>query len=191
MNEEMVRLWNERIGPSDIVYHLGDFAVTDEALEEFSARLNGRIILVMGNHDVPRDKALLKRCFSKVCKDPFALTVAGSGQDVPLWLCHYPKQRRAAHYTVSGHVHSLWQVARDMLNVGVEVHYFRPISLEKVLACRENQELGRWDANVFPDASLEWQMEVSSKIVRVGCEPTLDILQQEMWAERKAKEKAE
>jgi calcineurin-like phosphoesterase family protein len=52
MNEEMVRIWNETVGPDDTVFHLGDFSFgKSEETKAILNRLNGTKVLVMGNHD--------------------------------------------------------------------------------------------------------------------------------------------
>jgi calcineurin-like phosphoesterase family protein len=51
MDEEMVRRWNERVKPSDKVYHLGDVVINRRALPTL-ARLNGDKVLIRGNHDI-------------------------------------------------------------------------------------------------------------------------------------------
>lgn len=51
MNETMVRNWNAIVGPEDTVYHLGDFAFAARAVEIFTPKLNGKKILIAGNHD--------------------------------------------------------------------------------------------------------------------------------------------
>jgi calcineurin-like phosphoesterase family protein len=52
MNEAMVKEWNDLIAPEDTVYILGDvaFLPADKATG-YMRRLNGRKILVEGNHD--------------------------------------------------------------------------------------------------------------------------------------------
>ena len=50
--DEMIDKWNSVVGPDDIVLYNGDFhdcGLTD--LIEYRKRLNGRIVLVKGNHD--------------------------------------------------------------------------------------------------------------------------------------------
>ena len=49
MNSEIVRLWNETVSEDDIVYHLGDFAVSDDGIDRFAPLLNGHIHLILGN----------------------------------------------------------------------------------------------------------------------------------------------
>lgn len=54
MDEEMIRRWNDRVGPNDKVYHLGDVVINRKALSTL-ARLNGDKVLIRGNHDIFRD----------------------------------------------------------------------------------------------------------------------------------------
>ena len=51
MDEAMVKAWNERVGPKDKVYHLGDVVINRKALVTMS-RLNGDKVLIRGNHDI-------------------------------------------------------------------------------------------------------------------------------------------
>jgi len=51
MDEFMVKAWNERVKPSDKVYHLGDVAIRRKSLEILN-RLNGDKVLIRGNHDI-------------------------------------------------------------------------------------------------------------------------------------------
>lgn len=52
MDDTIIRNWNEIVKPEDTVYHLGDFALAHkERYQEYLDALNGRIIVVMGNHD--------------------------------------------------------------------------------------------------------------------------------------------
>ena len=54
MDEEMIRRWNDRVRPSDKVYHLGDVVINRKSLPTM-ARLNGDKVLIRGNHDIFRD----------------------------------------------------------------------------------------------------------------------------------------
>lgn len=54
MDEAMVRAWNERVKPTDKVYHLGDVVINRKSLKTL-ARLNGDKVLIRGNHDIFRD----------------------------------------------------------------------------------------------------------------------------------------
>ena len=50
MNETLIERWNNVVKPKDTIYHLGDFCF-GKANIAIAGRLNGRKILVMGNHD--------------------------------------------------------------------------------------------------------------------------------------------
>jgi calcineurin-like phosphoesterase family protein len=54
MDEAMVKAWNERVKPTDKVYHLGDVVINRKALA-IMRRLNGDKVLIRGNHDIFRD----------------------------------------------------------------------------------------------------------------------------------------
>ena len=54
MDEAMVKAWNNRVKPTDKVYHLGDVVINRKSLKTL-ARLNGDKVLIRGNHDIFRD----------------------------------------------------------------------------------------------------------------------------------------
>ena len=51
MNEVMISRWNERVKPTDKVYHLGDVVINRRFLHVLG-RLNGDKVLIKGNHDI-------------------------------------------------------------------------------------------------------------------------------------------
>jgi calcineurin-like phosphoesterase family protein len=51
MDETMVQRWNERVKPTDKVYHLGDVVINRKCLKLLH-RLNGDKVLIKGNHDI-------------------------------------------------------------------------------------------------------------------------------------------
>ena len=51
MDEAMIEAWNERVKPTDKVYHLGDVVINRKAMKTLS-RLNGDKVLIRGNHDI-------------------------------------------------------------------------------------------------------------------------------------------
>lgn len=55
MDEAMVKAWNERVKPTDKVYHLGDVVIARKALK-IMERLNGDKVLIRGNHDIYKDE---------------------------------------------------------------------------------------------------------------------------------------
>lgn len=61
MTEDMIRWYNELVDRGDRVYILGDVAFSPGKFREIMGRLNGRKVLVPGNHEPRR--------FDKVCHD--------------------------------------------------------------------------------------------------------------------------
>lgn len=58
-DEELIRRWNEGVGPKDTVYHLGDFCFGKRNIA-LAGRLNGHKRLIMGNHDTYSSDEYLK-----------------------------------------------------------------------------------------------------------------------------------
>ena len=55
MDETIIRNWNAVVSKDDTVYHLGDFSlVKKNRIPEYIDALNGKIILIRGNHDRSR-----------------------------------------------------------------------------------------------------------------------------------------
>lgn len=133
MNEELIIRWNQRVQPGDHVYHLGDFAFgPKEYVAKLRKRLNGDITLIKGNHDhfslsVYRELGFDVKKSQKVFingrrillthRPPTDLT------DYDLCLC--------------GHVHNAWREkkvqGKRVINVGVDVRGFRPVTLPELL----------------------------------------------------------
>ncbi len=52
MDEMMIQRWNEKVGETDEVYHLGDVGLASSGkLRKILERLNGKIYLIKGNHE--------------------------------------------------------------------------------------------------------------------------------------------
>lgn len=149
MDVALVNLWNETVGRDDIVYHLGDFTL--QALDKFKAiawQLNGHLKIVPGSHDrrwLTQFKAddpglhtapghpivLLPPLVSLELPD---LGVGGYPQVIVL--CHYALRAwDRAHYGswhLYGHSHGHLPSLGLSLDVGVDCHGYRPLSLAAV-----------------------------------------------------------
>ncbi|MGL6185685.1 MAG: metallophosphoesterase family protein [Clostridium chrysemydis] len=51
MDNKLIDNWNKVVGKNDIVYVLGDFSFKGRNLDYYLDKLNGKIILIKGNHD--------------------------------------------------------------------------------------------------------------------------------------------
>lgn len=126
MDEVMVERWNETVQPGDLVYHLGDFAFGSvEKVENYRNRLNGRIILIQGNHD-RIGKETLRRIFDEVHKTLIITTDHGK-----VYMSHSPADLMESFsgFRLNGHVHDRWRYGasdKRQINVGVDQWEFRP-----------------------------------------------------------------
>ena len=75
MNEDMITKWNAVVGKDDVVWHLGDFCFgCKEHVKEIVPRLNGRINLVLGNHDHHKMSFYYESGFHRVYDHPVVIS---------------------------------------------------------------------------------------------------------------------
>lgn len=112
MEEVMVMLWNAAVRPSDTVYILGDFhwGKAPEWLQLLK-KLNGKKVLIEGNHDLSNYPAELKNQFEDIT--PFKEIVDNGRDNVSrkVLLSHYPmpfykRANNEKYYMLCGHVHN-------------------------------------------------------------------------------------
>lgn len=138
----LIEAWNSVVSMNDIVYHVGDFAVTDEALDMI-LQLNGTIHLIKGNYDDPRTDGLLDKYFDSVSE---SIDIEIDGEKVHV--NHYPEHAKKDCFNIVGHVHGLWKVQRNMVNVSCDAWHFKPVSLDEIkFSMRAIRKF--YDSNVF------------------------------------------
>ena len=132
MNEGLLERWNETVGPDDVVWHLGDFAIRQRptVVADLLARLNGRKHLVAGNNDPPETREL--EGWESV-QSYLEIEVDG----VSLILCHYPfrswRGMGKGWVNLHGHSHGKLKPQSRQFDVGVDVWGFRPVMLDEIL----------------------------------------------------------
>mgnify|MGYP001590537844 CR=1 FL=1 len=143
MNETLITNWNATVGARDFVYLLGDVALTkaDRALR-FVTRLKGRKHLVFGNHDKPNRKEYERSGQFEWCKDLAEIKIPDprftQSDPLRITLCHFPliswNQSGRGAWHLHGHCHGTLptDVRSLRLDVGVDVHGYAPVSLERV-----------------------------------------------------------
>lgn len=110
MNKTLTENWNAVVQPTDDVFHLGDFAMkmNSKDIANVVRRLNGRIHLIMGNHDKVIKKDLqLQKMFASI-QDVLEISVKDDdahGGWQPIFMSHYPHiSWNRSHYG-SWHLH--------------------------------------------------------------------------------------
>jgi len=141
MDATMLARWNAKVRDGDTVYILGDLFYRAAKVEPILEQLKGRKHLVLGNHDGSwTDRVDLARYFES------AQTLKEVNVDGRLLtLCHYPMlsypwARRG--YMIYGHIHNnvgddywpLIQRRPRMLNAGVEINGYEPVTFDELVA---------------------------------------------------------
>lgn len=145
MNEEIIRRHNERVKPGDTVFFIGDLCFKSsgdrgEGIKtkavEWEDRLNGKLILVRGNHD--------KNNSCKTIINSIMINLGGK----TIKLIHNPEHIQNSDLSITydlafvGHVHKNWEIKRirkmwgfvDAINVGVDVWDFRPVTFNEIMS---------------------------------------------------------
>lgn len=117
------------VKPEDEVLFVGD-ACFDPAWADWISKFNGRKTMIRGNHDRKLSDEVLAKHFEKVIPEGDGIEMEYDG--IPLWVTHYPSRARKDRFNIVGHVHAVWKVQLNCLNVGVDVHCFRPMPLERI-----------------------------------------------------------
>jgi|TARA_R110000737_G_C14592563_1_gene487813 calcineurin-like phosphoesterase family protein len=63
MTDGLIKNWNEVVTKDDTVYHLGNFAHDPKTAQESLLRLNGTILLCLGEHDQAIEQLYEKKMF--------------------------------------------------------------------------------------------------------------------------------
>lgn len=150
MNEEIISRWNSIVTPEDEVYVLGDLCLgggSDEAVVQnmqLIRRLNGKLHVVLGNHDTPKRELLYKSLFN----------IIEVNWGMPLYykkwhffLSHFPvlcgnwdesdKPLRARTICLCGHSHTQdkwadWEKGA-IYHVELDAHNCYPVSIETII----------------------------------------------------------
>ena len=132
MNEAIISSWNKVVPPNALVWHLGDFALGDRSkIPEIVARLNGRINLVLGNHDHKDVKRFLNAGFNRVYDHPVLINKFVILTHEPLEFLNV----NCPFFQIFGHVHDsehyqTW--SKTGACVCVERHDYAPVSWTKI-----------------------------------------------------------
>lgn len=148
MNEYLIEQWNSCVKKDDIVFHLGDFAWGGSSVwVNILQRLNGRKVLIVGNHDVKNLRSNYHNFFETIT---YQLQIIVEGQ--PIYLNHYPflayggSYRKEPVWQLFGHVHTCKNTHQHegqddkrlpmlfpfQYDVGVDNNDYKPVNFHQV-----------------------------------------------------------
>jgi len=138
MNNTIIKNWNNVVKPNDIIYHLGDFVDDDMSqlynIKRFKDQLNGRIRIILGNHDryVPYFN-WLDFGFDRVYDQPVVIDGFIMLSHEPLFLNDLENSNAKAYLNIHGHVHGNWYANSHYVNVCAERVNYSPVNLDRVI----------------------------------------------------------
>lgn len=141
MDKAMIDSWNEAVRPQDTVYHLGDFGIHRDFgpdaqqqgdIHTIFQLLNGRKILIMGNHDEDPGP-VWDLPWAQKTRDPMIIRIRGQ----EIWLTHYPPKgtwpgKDRGGWCLYGHVHGRRRPTACCFDVGVDCWDFRPVEFSEI-----------------------------------------------------------
>ena len=132
MNETLISNWNKVVKRDDRVFMLGDFALCGkDKIIEIGQKLNGRKILIMGNHEGASLSTYYNAGFEMVSRFPLLWkNIILSHEPIPE--CQYPN--------IHGHLHQkdvedcvdFLRGVQPYINVSVDKINFTPIEFKEL-----------------------------------------------------------
>lgn len=142
MNEAIIERHNSLVELEDEVYILGDLMLNDnEKGIECIKRLNGKLHIILGNHDTPTREALYKDCWN-VAEVALAARLKYKGYH--FFMTHYPcltgnlekESLKQCTCNLYGHTHQTTNFYQDIpfvYHVGVDSHNCTPVHIDQVI----------------------------------------------------------
>lgn len=127
MDEVMVERWNNVVREYDRVYHLGDVVINKKALQILD-RLNGKKILIKGNHDIFKLKD-----YTPYFEDIRAYKVMPKHGIICSHIPIHPECLARWKLNIHGHLHGNVMADKKYFSVCVERINYTPISFDEIL----------------------------------------------------------
>lgn len=142
MDTKLIANWNRTVRPQDMVIVVGDFIWTGGSsikIKDYLKQLNGRIILVLGNHDKKSYNFYMNAGIQFVC-DRFVWEFNGKRILFIHDTGHVSDEERMKYpYVIHGHNHQNKPLVRKegntyFINVSVENIKYTPLNLITLLS---------------------------------------------------------
>lgn len=152
MNNGLIKNFNEILTSQDVVYHLGDFSLNKKNISIIN-KFNGEHHLIVGNHDDcypwrafnPNKVARYIAAGFKTVQKSLELDIdglglcllehfpyAGDSQENDRYSINRPARDIKHKYLLCGHVHNVFKMRENVINVGVDVWDYKPVSIDQL-----------------------------------------------------------
>lgn len=161
MNEHLIQCWNDKVHEDDTVYHLGDFSFqapsTDEVIN-LRKRLNGKIVLITGNHEKDAIYANKKTKLFEFVTPYYELRIDPNYGTNLIVLFHYSIREWNKSYHGSWHLYGHSHYSLDeqdgtigkSFDIGIDnpVCNYSPLSLQEVANIMNKKPIQEIDHHV-------------------------------------------
>ncbi len=140
MDAAIVRRINERVGTSDILYVVGDFALSGdvEYVRHLFHEIRGRKVLILGNHDLDAKGRISKTIRDLPWDQPPVHAVETTDEGCHVYMHHYacrvwPRQHHGS-YHFYGHSHGNLPPHGLSRDVGIDCAdtHFAPMTFREI-----------------------------------------------------------
>lgn len=152
MNEAIVEHWSSVVSDEDDVYVLGDLCLGGAGMnsenQHLIEQLNGRIHIILGNHDTPARIEMYRFCKNVVEEPKYADMLHYRGYH--FYMSHFPtmtanlekESLKQCTINLHGHTHATNPFYQDipfMFNVGCDAHNCTPILLDDAIEMMKSE----------------------------------------------------
>lgn len=169
MNEALIANWNDVVAPEDDVFVLGDFIMGQaDTIHTLLPRFNGKIHLIIGNHDTPAKQAIYSEYPDKIVEMKEVAYIRYKG--LFFVLCHFPltneaflkmvQQDNSEVVVVHGHVHSkapFFNVEQHTFNVSCEATEYVPVSIQRLFEIVRDDFIQKGVWGTVTSNQMTWQ----------------------------------
>ena len=152
-NNYIIERFNQMVSPSDLVYFLGDVGFySPTVLKSLISRMNGKKILIYGNHDQFSAQEAYEMGFSSVYDHPIYLNNC-------IILSHEPVQEGLNNpyvYNIHGHLHNADLNLPNYFNANIARNNYYPVNLDNLVKkvykkCKNRRETfkNEWYFNFY------------------------------------------
>lgn len=185
MNDLIVKNWNSRVSPSDTVYVVGDvFLGNPVDAKPLISQMNGRKILVLGNHD-RSPRTMIEQGFDEAHRKLKIVLIDGRRA----LLCHKPMPSvllDGCDLQIHGHKHNGPIVDGNRINVCVDLWNMMPISEDEICSIK----IGTPNQSELDVLQMGNEFEIRARVSRDDMEGLLDHLSdivRDSWSKSKKK----
>ena len=171
MCEALVENWNKVVKPEDIVYDLGDLALSDvQTAAKYIRKLNGKHYWICGNHDTKNKiDYIMNYCWDQMYYCGWA-DMLKYDKKFSIYMSHYPTftanydDKKFSQHVIAlhghTHQHTNWLHADNpfMYHVGLDSHNNAPVNMDEILTDIRN----RW--NQFESLYEKYKEDVYGEV---------------------------